>query len=293
MAIPVLDDYQIQFGDDGVLLNADLDGVTPFVDVLDVAGLDNATYRTSFKDTEGFDGSVVEAEFESKRTIVVQGTVYGITYDQMESYIDSLKANLAPSKVDKPFYFKAPGVGQRMAFGKCTTGFRSNWTTLRRTAIASFSFTIECGDPIIYGTNELMYFGQIITQPIPGFSFSFAFSFDFGAISPGVTGAFNGMHGGNRPAPFVATFTGNGVTSPGLKHEELNRSVQFDLSLNTGDQLVVDFRKRTVMFNGSPRRGSVTREGWFLLQSGMTNSLRLLTASGSAQVSISTRDAWR
>jgi hypothetical protein len=292
MAIPVLDDYQFQFGDDGVVLNRD-NGSTPFVDIDDVGGLDSATYRTSSKDTEGFDGSVIEAEFESKRTIVVAGTIYGVTYDMMESYVDLLKKNFAPSSVDKPFYFKAPGVDQRMAYGKCTSGFRSNWTTMRRVAIAEFTFTIECGDPIIYSTNELQFPGQIITQPIPGFSFNFSFDFDFGAVSPGVTGAINATHAGNRPAPFIATFQGLGVDGFGLRHEGLSKQVDFNLPLSATDQVVVDFRKRSVMLNGSPRRGSVTREGWFLLQDGVVNSLRLVTNSGSIQVTLSTHDAWR
>src|SRR5262245_36014244 len=109
MTAPVLDDFQLQFGYDGVLLNGDNDGVNPFADVTGVSGLDSATYRTSDKDTEGFDGSVVEAEFESKRTIVVSGNLYGITHDQLEPYIDALKENMEPSSYDKPFYFKAPG----------------------------------------------------------------------------------------------------------------------------------------------------------------------------------------
>jgi phage-related protein len=292
MAVPILDDFQLQFGDTGVLLNAD-NGLSPFVDVDTVAGLDSATFRTSSKDIEGIDGSIIEAEYESKRTITITGTVFGITYEQMESYVDSLKQNLAPSSTDKPLYFKAPGVAQRVVYGKCTSGFRSNWDSMRRMAMAAFTFTIECGDPIIYGSDELQFPGQIITQPIPGFSFNFSFNFDFGAVAPGVTGAMNVSHNGNRPAPFIATFTGSGVTTPGLLHEGLGRQVTFDVPLNMGDQLVVDFRKRSVLLNGSPRRGSVTREGWFLLQEQTVNPLRLLTGSGSLQVTLSTHDAWR
>jgi hypothetical protein len=293
MAVPVLGDYQIQFGDSGVLLNGDPDNVNPWVDVLNVAGLDSATYRTSSKDIEGFDGSVTEAEFESKRTVVVAGTIYGTSVAQVEPFMDRLKKNLAPSATDTPFYFKAPGVDQRMVFGKCTTGLRSNWDPMRRVSTAAFTFTIECGDPIIYGSDALQFPGQIITQAMPGFSFNFSFNFDFGSVSPGVLGIFNVTHDGNRPAPFIATFTGSGVVLPGLRHETLSKQVQFDITLEAGDQLVVDFRKRSVIFNGAPRRGIVTREGWFLLQDNMVNQLRLLANSGSLQVSIDTHDAWR
>lgn len=292
MTAPVLSDFQFQYGSTGVLLNSDNDGVTPFVDVKDVQGLDSATYRTSSKDTEGWDGSTIEAEFESKRTIVVSGTIYGQTHAQMESYIDSLKENFAVSKDYIPFYFKAPGVAQRVAYAKCTSGFRCNWTLLRRVAIADFQFTLECGDPIIYGIDEYMWPGNVAFTPFPGFSFPFGFPFDFGTVETGIVGGISAWNYGNRPAPFIATFTGTGVNGFGLLHEGLSRQVYLDLSIDTGDEVVVDFRKRSVKLNGSLRRGSVAREGWFLLQKG-ANTLRLLAGSGSLSVTLSGYDAWR
>jgi hypothetical protein len=289
---PLLDDYEFQFGDDGVLLNAE-NISTPFVDIDKVGGLDSATYRTSSKDTEGWDGSTIEAEFESKRTITINGVVYGITQAQMEPFIDQLKANFAVSKVYKPLYFKAPGVSIRRSMAKCTSGFRCDWDAMRRVAMAPFQVTLEAGDPIIYGIDEYMPSGEIITVGIPGFQFPFQFNFDFGAVEGGVTGAFNATHTGNRPAPFIARFTGTDVNGFGLRHEGTGRQVDFNLTLDVGDVVVVDFNTRKVWFNGSPRRGSVTREGWFLLEPGITNSLRLLTGSGSLGVTLSVYDAWR
>lgn len=290
---PVLGDFQLQYGDDGVLMNDDAGGTTPFIDITQVTGLDSAEYRTSTKDIEGQDGSVVEGEFESKRTVTIVGTIYGVTHDQMESYIDSLKANFSVSKTAKPLYFKAPGVDQRMAFGKCTSGFRCNWDPMRRIAIATFSVTLTCGDPIIYGTDQYMWSGGVTFTSPPGFAFNFAFNFDFGAIAGGIVGQMQASHFGNRPAPFVAHFTGNGAVNPGILHEDLGLTVQTNLTLNTGDELIIDFLKRKVLFNGSPRRGSVTREGWFMLQPNMINNLRLLTNAGSLAVTLSGYDAWR
>lgn len=290
---PVLGDFQLQFGDDGVLMNGDVSGTSPFIDVESVSGLDSAEYRTSNKDIEGQDGSVIEAEFESKRTITITGTIYAGTHTQMESYVDLLKANFAVSKTAKPLYFKAPGVAQRMAYGKCTSGFRCNWDPMRRVAKAAFSVTLSCGDTIIYGVDELMWPGSVTFSNAPGFTFNFSFSFDFGAIEGGVVGQMQASHGGNRPAPFTALFTGNGAVNPGILHEDLGLTVQTNLTLNPGDELSIDFLKRKVLFNGSPRRGSVIREGWFMLQPYVVNNLRLLTNSGSLSVTLSGHDAWR
>ena len=295
MAPPVLEDFQFQFRDDGVLLNGDPNTGEPFVDVLKVSGLDSATYRTSQKDTEGRDGSTVEAEFESSRTIIVEGIVYGQTHDQMEPYIDDLKANFAVNKEHMPFYFKAAGVDQRLSMVKCISGFRSDWDAMRRIATASFSVTLQAGDPIIYGANQYIWSGALTNTPMPGFEFPFEFPFDFGEYTGGVIGAFTATHYGNRPAPFVATFTGNGAHDIGLRHEGLGQQVTFNpnLVLNLGDELVVDFNTRKVLFNGSPRRGAVAREGWFLLQPNGPNDLRLLSGAGTAAVSVATRNAWR
>jgi hypothetical protein len=293
MAIPVLDDYQFQFGDDGVLLNGDNNGIDPFVDVDKVDGLDSATFRTSEKDIEGWNGSVVEAEFESKRTIVLGGTIYGVTHTQMESYIDRLKANFAPSTEYKPFYFKAPGVAMRRSMVK-SFGFRSTWDAMRRLAIAKFQVTLTAGDTIIYGVNEYLYSGNFANAGVPGFSFPFAFPFDFGVVAGSTTGLFNASHNGNRPAPFIARFrTATTATDPGLRHEGLGLQVSFDTSLTLGDELVVDFGKQKVHLNGSPRRGSVMREGWFGIQPGVANPLRLLVGSGEVSVTLSMYDAWR
>jgi hypothetical protein len=294
VAVPTLSDFQVQYGDDGVLMNTDPDNVNPFIDIEEVSGLDSAEYRTSSKDTEGWDGSVVEAEFESKRTITITGVIYSPSYTLTAPYIDLLKANFAVSKTYKPLYFKEPGVASRRSMAKCTSGFRCNWNSLRRIGRANFSVTLVAGDTIIYGVTETLWSGNFTTTNIPGFTFPFAFNFDFGAVSGASTGLFSASHSGNRPAPFVARFTTpSTATNPGLLHEGLGRGVQTSLSLVSGDVLEIDFNKRQVLYNGSPRRGSVTREGWFLLQSGIANPLRLLMNSGSLAVTLSVYDAWR
>jgi len=292
MTTPVLSDMTFQFKDDGVLLNSDFMPTQPFVDIDKVQGLDSATYRTSSKDIEGQHGSIVEAEFTSKRTIVISGRVFGGTYDAIEPFIDALKGNFAPSRTAFPLYFKAPGTAQRLVYCKCTTGLRCDWDSLRRIAVGDFSVTFEAGDTIIYGSNLIDYSASLHVLPIPGFSFPFAFPFDFGAVEPEVTGSISIPQGGNREAPFVATFTGDGATNIGLQHEELNTRVVTDLSLNLGDVVVIDFKTEQVTFNGVPRRGNVTQEGWFFLQPDMTNHVRLLSSSGDASVIVSTRDAW-
>lgn len=289
MTPPVLNDLTFQFTDNGVLLNGS-DYVYPLIDIYSVRGLDSATYRTTSKDTEGQDGSTIEAEFESSRTITLTGTIITSAGSTLEPLLDQLKANFAPSTVYQPFYFKAPGTVQRQVFCKCISGFRYDWDASRRTASTKFSVTLQAGDPIIYGIVLNTTGGGLVTGAVPGFSFPFSFPFSFGAsvVTPG---SFTVVNGGNRPAPFTATVTGTAI-NPSLRHETLGRTVALGLTIATGSTLSLDFAKRTSTLDGVNVAGKVTKEGWFLLQPG-TNGLRFLADTASASITINAYDAWR
>lgn len=289
MTPPVLADLSFQYTDAGVLLNGS-DYTYPLIDVYNVKGLDSANYRTTQKDTEGQDGSTIEAEFESSRTITLTGTIITSTGSTLEPLLDQLKENFAPSILYQPFYFKAPGVTQRQVFCKCISGFRYDWDAARRTASTKFSVTLQAGDPIIYGIVLNSTTGGLTTAAIPGFSFPFSFPFSFGSavVAPG---SFTVVSGGNRPAPFTATISGTTV-NPGLRHEVLGRTVQLGLTVGAGSVLAFDFAKRTVALDGQNVAGKVTKEGWFLLQKG-ANSLRFIADSATASITINAYDAWR
>jgi phage-related protein len=289
MTPPVLSDLTLQYTDTGVLMNGS-DNTFPMIDVYSVKGLDSATFRTSTKDTEGQDGSTIEADFESSRTITIAGTVITSTGSALEPLLDQLKANFATSTTYKPFYFKAPGTSQRVVFCKCISGFRYDWDNFRRTASVKFQVMLQAGDPIIYGTVLNTGTGSLTTGLISGFSFPFAFSFGFGVttVTPGTFVVYNN---GNRPAPFNATITGT-TTNPELHHEALNRSVALGLSVVSGSTLSIDFAKRTAMLDEQNVSGKVTKEGWFLLEPG-PNQLRLLAGSAVASITVTAYDAWR
>jgi hypothetical protein len=291
MTPPVLTDYTFQYKDNGVLLNAD--SGSPLVDVSSVKGLDSAVPRVSQKDTEGTDGSTVEAEFESTRIVVIEGTLYTSAQTDLEPLIDSLKKNFAVSRDHLPFYFKPPGVEQRVLYAKCVSGFRSDWNAARRVATANFAVTLQSGDPIIYGSTLRSASASLDTGTVAGFSFAFSFSFSFGAtvISTGILAATNM---GNRDAPWRATFTG-GVVNPTLMNETAgNRQVTLTITAAATDVLVIDSASRTATINGADCTGRITREQWFGILEG-ANQLRFLADSAGAGTAVLLEyyDAWR
>jgi hypothetical protein len=281
-----LDDYTFQL-DTGPILNGD-DTVVPFVDVDRVIGLDNAPYRETIRDHEGLDGSFIDAEFERGRDIILEGMAY-CDIELVEEYMDELKANFAPVTEPIPFVFKAPGSDERMLLVK-PRGCRYDWLTLRRTGMTPIQFLMFAEDPRIYSnelqTENMNYGGDATT----GFGFSFDFDLDFGVVVPPTGGQVT--VGGNRPTPPVFTITGP-VENPRIVNLTDGFSLNFTISLSGTDSLVVTPATRQVILNDTVNaRYALTTMDWFFLNPGVTQ-FALGGASGSGQLSIAFRDAWR
>src|SRR5690242_17824814 len=108
-------DLTFVLNDTGIVLNDSTS--LPFVDIDSVKGLNSAPFRTTTRDHEGDDGGYMDAEFEKGRDIVLGGTIYADS-STIESYLDDLKENWAPSRTLIPLYFKAPGVSERFLLVK-------------------------------------------------------------------------------------------------------------------------------------------------------------------------------
>jgi hypothetical protein len=146
-----LSNYEFQLNDDGVLLNGSDSGL-PFVDIERVAGLDSPPFRETARDHEGMDGGFIDAEFEKAREIILEGTVY-CDSDNVEPFMDDIKANYAPVTSPIPFYLKSTGVDERVIFVK-SRGARFDWETMRRLGMTAIQFMLYAEDPRIY-TNTL------------------------------------------------------------------------------------------------------------------------------------------
>jgi len=93
---------QYRYMKGGVLLNGD--APMPFVDVESVDGLDSAPFRIAQNDREGVDGGLVIANFESIRTVTLEGTVY-CNPNSIDAYLDLLRYNWQPTKKTYPLFF--------------------------------------------------------------------------------------------------------------------------------------------------------------------------------------------
>jgi phage-related protein len=266
MASPtlILEEYQFEDAGIGVLLNGSTS--LPFCDISSVQGLDNAPFRVQQHDMEGQDGGYVDSEFETVRTVTIEGTAYA-NPTSMETYLDSLKANYAPHKLPKPFYFMTDA-GQRVVFGK-SQGFRYSKDEMRRRGTANFQIQIICEDPRIY-TDTL------ITNS-----------------ATRATGSVSVTVGGNRPTPAKITLTGS-ITSPTVTYTRTGAVMAFTgYTLGAGQQIVIDLINRTVVQAGVSKRNAMTLTGtWFMLEPGV-NTFNYGGTGSTATIAVETRSAWR
>jgi hypothetical protein len=257
MAVPTLLAEEYQFVEDtGIKLNGA--SALPFVDILSIDGLDAAQVRTLATPREGMHGGYVDAEFEDIRTITIEGEIYA-SPTALETYLDSLKANFAPSKVVQPFYF-GTDAGTRCIFAK-STGLRYAKDQLRRLGKVAFQVQLIAEDPRIYATT-------VTSQGLPGTL----------------------VLVGNRDTTGTITIAGS-RTNPVIT---MGTSVlTFNYTLAGGNTIVIDLAKRTVILNGTTNlRSALTISGgWPVLKNG--NNVFTIGGTGAGAITAAARSAWR
>lgn len=285
--MPLTDDFSYMLSDNGVILNPD-NFTPPFVDITNVQGLDNAPIRSTERDHEGTDGGFMDAVYEKGRSVILEGMAYA-SGDQVESFLDSLKANYAPSRTLVPFYFKKPGVTERFLRVK-PLGCRYDETTLRRIGATEIQFSMYAEDPRIYSSSANSV--TLVQSPVApsGRSYSRGYSYGYGAaVTPYVA---NMVNNGNRPTPVVFMINGP-ATNPRIINDTLGLTMSFNLTVDAGSMLVIDTYYHTVKLDGANRRGSLLLPNWFLLQPG-NNFIRYASDfAGGSVLNAQYYDAWR
>jgi hypothetical protein len=291
----LVNDTTFQLSDTGIILNDDLLGNVPFVDVETVTGLDSAPFRQTKRDHEGVDGGFMDAEFEQGRDISIQGILYS-NGNPLEPFLDSLKANWAPSTTLIPLYILVNDVGLRVIFVK-PLGVQYDWDALRRLGMAAVTFTCYAEDPRIYSGSLQSVIIPLGAFVLTGFGFNLGFSFSFGGVSTTSDGQFV-YNTGNRPAPVILTITGP-VVNPIILNDTTGSTMTFNITLGVGETLVIDTQYHTVRLNGTTNRRTVmTTPGWFMLAPAPIapsggNFIRFRATSGTGTLTVAYRASWR
>jgi len=286
--MPLTEDLTFMLGSTGVVLNSSTSGV-PFIDVLSVIGLDNAPYRETRREHEGTDGGFMDAEFERGRDVLINAEIYADS-SSMEDYLDSLKENYAPSTSVIPFYFKAPGVDERLVYVK-PLGVKYDWEQIRRIGQAKAQFKMFAEDPRIYAATETSTNIPFSAGALTGFGFNLSFNFGFGGAA--TTDGAIVTNTGNRSTPATFTITGP-CDGPSIRDETYGHILAFNTSLAAGETLVIDTQFKTVRLNGTTnRRNTMTNFDWFSLQPGETFIRYGASVGTGSSLNVRFRSAWR
>lgn len=261
MVAPVLNDFEYQFGDSGVLLNPLTPGVALY-DVTEVDGLDMAPVRTDIQPRDGAHGAHGYAKYLSERVIEVFSTLYG-PVGTLETYLDTLKNNFGPTPGNFPFYWKHAGIGQRYCMGK-SMGLRYKNTAERRLGVVVFQAIVLCEDPRAYVTNTV--------------------------VTPTKAVAFNLTNSGNLESYPVFTITG---IHSGLNIAHPRGAIRTSASgAAGGDVIVFDCGLRTITKNGADISATINvGDVWPIVASGVS-SMTITTTSGTPALSVASYSAW-
>lgn len=140
---------QYRFRQDGLLLNGP--ATLPFIDITSVDGIDSAPTNSSTTDREGAHGGFVRAEFETVRTITLEGNIYA-NPSTMETFLDQLKDNFRPTATPHWFQF-GTDAGVRLVFAR-STGIRYAKNSQRNLGVQAFQVQLILADPRIYSPAE-------------------------------------------------------------------------------------------------------------------------------------------
>lgn len=240
--LPGIEEYK--FTDEGVVLNSS--PTLPFVDITSIDGVDSTSTRLNQHDREGMHGGYVSSEFESTRTITIEGNIYA-TPTTVEAYLDTLKTNFQPTRRDRKFYMTTE-TGERFVWGK-SQGLRYKKDSFRRLGIIPFQVQIVCADPRMYSREPV-----VVTATVSSLV-------QFANIDPG----------GNRDTPGMIHLwrTAGAANVGGIDLENRYGRFTFDYagSLAAFDLLTIDLDRRTMLRNYAINvRNNVTTTGnWVLL----------------------------
>jgi len=284
------DDFSYRLGDTGTILNPN-DVTPPFVDITSIKGLDNAPYRTTERDHEGTDGGFMDAEYEKGRPITLEGLAYADP-EEVTRELDRHKGEWAPSRTLVPFYYKEPGVAERVLFVK-PLGCRYDVDAARRLGTTSIQFQMFAEDPRIY-TSNLQEANIVQSVEVEGGrSYNRGYDYGYGSAALDAADSFTLVNGGNRPTPPVFTIFGPAV-NPRIINDTLGTQMIFTIALDDGESLVINPQYKTVRLNGVANRRTVLMSpNWFFLRPG-ENVIRYRSdvLLGST-LNVQWRDAWR
>jgi hypothetical protein len=279
-------DFELEFRD--LLLGGDsaysIVGITGLLDLPRISSADQQRLRRH--------GLHAADDFLLERSIVVTFEVYGADETAFTAAITNLRNALRPGIDEAPLVMQFPSICGGNKFRVNARVRRIDWPIgmeqLFRIPVMSVEFVST--DPRLFG-NGLESTSASLPTAGGGMTFDLTFDLTFGATSTG--GEITCINDGNFQAPVVFRIDGP-VTTPRIIHNGLDKELKLNLTVASGDFILLDSESRTVLLNGTASRYSylTSASSWFDLEPG-TNQISFRGASIAAgSLTASWRDSW-
>lgn len=283
----ITQDWEAEF--DSLLLGAGSD--YPIVKVEGLADLPALSSSDSARMRRH--GEHAGDDFLGSREVILTLEMVASTDSALNSMHTALKRALRPARGEKPLVMRIPGIGEADSKVRIYARPRAisapltmDWFYRVPVVMVRFHAT----DPRIYRDTERSSTADLATAG-GGLNFNLTFNASFGAI--GDSGSIIATHNGTFPSPWVAKIDGP-CSSPRIENVTQGKLIKVNLTLATGEYLVLDSDARSVLLGGTASRYNYldSDSEWFDLDPG-GDQITFRAATGtSAQMTLSWRDAW-
>lgn len=265
-------------------------GIGYFVEI-PIEGLEYPPVRQSIYDKPGEHGSNLSNVLYSGRTIIIVGSVFASTNTTYEALRRALEGALRIVKnqftvpVPLTLYFTTTD-----SLALQTDTFIKSFE-LKVTNVTNGKFRIELFAPDFPLYSQSQSVATLTRASGGGAVYPIIYPIIYGASTGGQALVVNQGDAESYP---VITLNGP-ITNPIIQNVTTGRYLELDMTLNSGDQVVIDMKNKTIVLNGTQsvigNKNSASQ--WWWLDPG-NNTIRFFTSSGAdtGNVQIAYRDAY-
>lgn len=280
VSVPALTNYQFWFN--GLTM-----GPGTNLEILKLEGLDLPNMRTGDAGRPRDRGRFVGADFLDGRDITITAQLAATPTTSFATGWGQVAAATAPTPggtIESPLYLNLPGFGTLVTQARVRKRNMPIDITFALGNLANVTLMFSSSDPCWYSTPTL---NPSVSPPGTSAGFAFPLSFPLSFGGGGVAGSLSVTNNGDIDVRPLLVITGP-CTNPSVTLASTGANLTFGLTMNTGDQLVIDTDMHTATFFTSGSTIGSTRlytlvqgSQWFSLPPG-ASTLQFLTGDPTA-----------
>jgi phage-related protein len=258
---------------------------------IDIAGLEMPEIRLSSYEKAGEFGAFISNQLYGGRLITIEGGIYSTTQSTFESkrraLIDAIKISKDSDSVPEAKILKFTTLDDLEL--QCNVFLRKFKMNKQKYCYADFMIEFYCPDIAL--EDQTASSSGLSTLASGGVIYPIIYPVIYGSSAAGTQTITNN---GTSEAWPVITITGV-ITDPIITNTTTGKYMSLDITVGSGDTLVIDMKNKTIVLNGTTNSLSTKAlaSEWWWLEPG-DNEVTLATGSGGddGNVTIAYRDSY-